>query len=261
VALAHGILHLVMPGVPLADVAAYIDGLLRVGDYEEGEPSNGLMVDAGRPVTRIAAAVNTSFRAIAEASAAGAELLLVHHTTWANIDLGLKKEKEARLRAAGVSLYGAHAALDRHAELGPAVVLAGRLGLALEVDGTGGWRGSLLSGRAEGTFEEFVRRVERETGVQPEAWRNVDAFGRVAVLTGASGSTRYLEAARAAGCDTYLTGEGSIYTKLYAREAGINLVLGTHHATEKHGVQAWAARVADHFGLPWGTAPEDDDIL
>jgi putative NIF3 family GTP cyclohydrolase 1 type 2 len=97
--------------------------------------------------------------------------------------------------------------------------------------------------------------------VRPEAWRNADRFGRVALLAGAAGSTRYLEAARAAGCDTYLTGEGSMYTKLYAREAGINLVFGTHHATEKHGVQAWAARVADRFGLPWAAAPEDTDIL
>lgn len=48
--------------VELAEVTAYVDELLRVAAYDEGEPSNGLMVDTGRPVTRIAAAVNTSFR-------------------------------------------------------------------------------------------------------------------------------------------------------------------------------------------------------
>jgi putative NIF3 family GTP cyclohydrolase 1 type 2 len=92
-------------------------------------------------------------------------------------------------------------------------------------------------------------------------WRNAETFGRVAVLTGAAGSTRRLEQARAAGCDTYVTGEGSMYTKLYAREVGINLVLGSHYATEKHGVQDWAARVAERFGLPWEFVPEDADIL
>jgi putative NIF3 family GTP cyclohydrolase 1 type 2 len=112
--------------VRLAEVAAYLDELLRVADYDEGEPSNGLMLDAARPVTRIAAAVNTSFRSIEGAAAAGAELLLVHHTTWASIDLQLKERKEEALRAVGVSLYGAHAALDRHDELSPSVVLARR---------------------------------------------------------------------------------------------------------------------------------------
>ena len=47
-----------------------------------------------------------------------------------------------------------------------------------------------------------------------------------------------LEEARSLGCDTYLTGEGSMYTKLYAREAGLNLIFGTHYATEKPGPMA-----------------------
>jgi putative NIF3 family GTP cyclohydrolase 1 type 2 len=249
-----------VPDVALAEAVAYVDELLGVGAYDEGEPSNGLMVDAGRPVTRIAAAVNTSFRSIAGAAAAGAELLLVHHTTWASIDLGLKEVKEARLLAAGVSLYGAHAALDRHAELSPSVVLAERLGIALGA--RFGLRGdSGVRGRALGTFEQFVARVGAELRVRPEAWRNTDAFGHVALVTGGAGLTRHVEAARAAGCDTYLTGEGNMYTKLYAREAGINLVLGTHYATEKHGVQAWAGRVAERLGLPWVFVTEEEDIL
>jgi putative NIF3 family GTP cyclohydrolase 1 type 2 len=247
-------------GVPLVDVVAYVDGRLGVTGEVESEPSNGLMVDAGRPVTRIAAAVNTSFRSIAGAAEAGAELLLVHHTTWASIDLGLKERKEAALRAAGVSLYGAHAALDRHPELSPSVVLARRLGTRADVDA-----GSAVSGRVlvafDRTLEQFVARVEAELGVRPEVWRNTDAFGRIGLVTGAAGSTRHLAAAVAAGCDTYVTGEGSMYTKLYAREAGINLVFGTHYATEKHGVQAWAADAAGRFGLPWSFVAEDPDVL
>ncbi|HEV8638072.1 MAG TPA: Nif3-like dinuclear metal center hexameric protein, partial [Chloroflexota bacterium] len=248
--------------VRLAEVAAYTDELLRVADYDEGEPSNGLMLDASRPVTRIAAAVNTSFRSIEGAAAAGAELLLVHHTTWASIDLQLKERKETALRTAGVSLYGAHLALDRHDDLSPSVVLARRLGVAAEARlGLDADRRSGVVGHAEGTFDAFVARAEAELGVRPDAWRNTDAFGRVAIVTGGAGWTSYVEAARAAGCDTYLTGEGNMYTKLFAREVGVNLVLGTHYATEQHGVQAWAAHVADRFGLPWVFVPEDAGIL
>jgi putative NIF3 family GTP cyclohydrolase 1 type 2 len=230
----------------MVEIVSRIDELLRVTAYDEGEPSNGLMVDTGRPISRVAAAVNTSFRAIEGAAAAGAELLLVHHTTWASIDLGLKGRKEEALRRHGVSLYGAHLALDSHPELSPSVVLAGRLGVAVEPGARHG-----VVGRLEGTFDGFVARMGAELGVRPEAWRNADAFGRVALVAGGAARTSYLEAALEAGCDTYVTGEGLMYTKLFAREAGINLVLGTHYATEKHGVQAWAERVAGHFGLPW----------
>jgi putative NIF3 family GTP cyclohydrolase 1 type 2 len=244
--------------VPLVEVVGYMDALLRIADYDEGEPSNGLMIDVGRPVTRIAAAVNTSFRSIAGAAAAGAELLLVHHTTWASIDLQLKERKEEALRAAGVSPYGAHAALDRHPELRPSVVLAGRLGLVTEPRTEHQFG---VVGRADGTFAAFLERLEAVLGVRPEAWRNSEAFGRVMLAAGGAARTSDVEAARAAECDTYLTGEGLMYTELFAREVGVNLVLGTHHATEKHGVQAWAARVADRFGLPWELVPEDADIL
>ena len=70
-----------------------------------------------------------------------------------------------------------------------------------------------------------------------------------------------VEEARSLGCDTYLTGEGSMYTKLYAREAGINLIFGTHYATESPGPKALAEHLAGHFGLPWSFIKEDLDIL
>jgi putative NIF3 family GTP cyclohydrolase 1 type 2 len=63
--------------VPLDRIADYLDGLLEVSKFDEGEPSNGLMFDARRAVTRVAAAVNTSFTSIKGAAESGADLLLV----------------------------------------------------------------------------------------------------------------------------------------------------------------------------------------
>jgi len=68
------------------------------------------------------------------------------------------------------------------------------------------------------------------------------------------------EAARQAGADTYVTGEGSMYTKLYARERGVNLIFGTHWATETLGVKGLAAQLEQRFGLPWLFIAEQDDI-
>ena len=57
-----------------------------------------------------------------------------------------------------------------------------------------------------------------------------------------------------------MTGEGSMYTKLYARESAMNLVMVTHYATEMFGVQALASHVADRFQLPWDFIREEADL-
>ncbi len=248
--------------VPVAQIAAYIDVLLNIAQFEEDEGGNGLMVDAGKPVSRIAAAVNTSFASIEGAAEAGAQLLIVHHATWGGIDLDLKPAKERALQDAGVSLYGAHASLDASADFGNGSMLAPQLGVAVEgrfLPYCGGLAG--VYGSCDGTSDEFVRRASDVLGVAVESWENRDDFGRVAIATGGAGMTNMVEEARSLGCDTYLTGEGSMYTKLYAREAGINLVFGTHYATEAPGPKALAKHLAAHFGLPWTFVKEDLDIL
>lgn len=248
--------------VPVAEIASYIDVLLNIAQFEEDEGGNGLMVDAGKPVSRIAAAVNTSFASISGAADADAQLLVVHHATWGGIDLDLKPKKDQALQNAGVSLYGAHTSLDASADFGNGSTLAPQLGVTVEgrfLQYSGGLAG--VYGSCGGTFAEFVARAEEVLGVPVDSWQNRDDFGRVAIATGGAGMTNMVEEARALGCDTYLTGEGSMYTKLYAREVGINLVFGTHYATESPGPKALAEHLAGHFGLPWSFIEEYPDVL
>ncbi len=69
-----------MTGVPLATIASHLDALLRVRETPDYPPAlNGVQVENRGPVTRIAAAVDTSARTIRAAVAAQANLLLVHH--------------------------------------------------------------------------------------------------------------------------------------------------------------------------------------
>ena len=126
-----------------------------------------------------------------------------------------------------------------------------------------GWLGGHAGvyGRTEGTFGEFVERAQAVLGVPVESWQNSKTFGRVAIVTGAGLWTRMLEEARSLSCDTYLTGEVAMYTKLYARETGLNLVVGTHYATESFGVQTVAELAGERFGVPWTFVREDADIL
>ena len=244
--------------IPVDLIVEHLDDLLEVSKYDEGVPSNGLMVDAGRPVSRIAAAVNTSFASIQGAASIGAQLLLVHHTTWASIDRHLKDRKEEALRTWGVSLYGAHAALDCHPEFSNATTLASALGVHVEgrfVPYGGGLAGAY--GATGGTFDQFVDRAREALGVRVDAWKNSEQFGRVGIVPGGGPWTSYLEEAQALGCDTYLTGEGTMYTKLFAREVGMNLVIATHYATETRGIQALTSHVAARFALPWEFVRED----
>jgi dinuclear metal center YbgI/SA1388 family protein len=248
--------------IALQQIVTHLDDLLDVSAYDEGDqPANGLMVDVGRPVSRLAAAVNTSFASIDGAAAAGAQLLLVHHTTWASIDRHLKAEKEQALRAKGVSLYGAHAALDCSPQFGNAVTLAAALGVEVEgrfVPYGGGLAGAC--GKAEGPFAAFVDRVREVLGVRVDAWQNNDRFARIGIVPGGGPWTSYVDEARTLGCDTYLTGEGTMYTKLFAREIGMNLILATHYSTETYGIQALTKAVAGTFALPWDFIPEDPDV-
>ena len=188
----------------LREVVRFIDQLLNVASESDRE-GNGLAVTAGEMVTKLGAALNTSFESIHRAGELGVDLLLVHHTSWEMIDLHLKEEKFAQLRNLGVSLYAAHEVLDRAPDFGTADALASLLGLTIE----GRWGQGL---GVYGTFsvKSFAALVNLAQDVLDgpvEGWQNNSEFRRGAIATGAAGMTTLLQEARELGCDTYVTGE------------------------------------------------------
>jgi len=223
-------------------IAAYLDELLRAAAFRENEPENGLVVDGGRAVTLIGAAVNTTF----------AEMLLVHHASWPYIDRLLHEPKLARVRSLGISLYCAHASLDGADRIGTGFALAALLGISVEgrfAEYEGAPAG--VHGPWNGGLDDLVRAVQEQVGGQPEVIRTSDRCQRVGMVTGAGGMTSWLEEARDLGCDTYLTGEGSMYTRLFAREAGMNLILAGHYRTEAPGIKGLANVASAELGVPW----------
>ena len=66
---------------------------------------------------------------------------------------------------------------------------------------------------------------------------------------------------RALGADTYVTGEGSIFTRLFAKETQLNLVFGTHQATEAPGIKALGQRISEEAQIPWEFIPESSDVF
>jgi putative NIF3 family GTP cyclohydrolase 1 type 2 len=251
------------PNASLDEIVAYLDDLLDVDRYRDAEPdSNGLLYRAGAGVSKVACALNTSLTTIVGAAKAGAQVLIVHHPPWSTIDLHLREEKLGALEAAGVSLYAAHAALDCAPGIGTGPVLAELLGVTVErrfMEFCGGLAG--VAGRRDGTLEELVRRAREQLGTEVEAHQNARQFGHIAIAAGGAGNTADLDAARALGCDTYITGEGSMFTRLFARECGMNLVFGTHYATEAPAVRALGERAAGAARVPWEFIDEAADVF
>jgi dinuclear metal center YbgI/SA1388 family protein len=237
-------------------LAGRLDDELRTDDYADLDASaNGLQVGGGGGVDRVAVAVDAAAATISEAVDRDADLLVAHHgLSWGGIDrvTGRQYDRIAPLVENDVGLYVSHLPLDGHQELGNAAGVADLLDLdAREPFGELGpeWVGQQGVAGDPYTVEELTARLDTlDTGgadvrVLPHG---PDRIERVAVLTGSGAD--WLDEAADAGADALVTGEGK--GKLYheAREAGINVFLAGHYATETFGVRALGDLV-EEWGL------------
>lgn len=251
--------------VALTELVKYLDEYLRIADVpDDGNALNGLQVENSGRVGRLVAAVDASQATIDGLSApdptAPPPLLVVHHGLFWDGNQPVTNRRYRRLRrliAQDAALYSAHIPLDLHPEVGNNAVLARRLGLA-SLEPFGNHKGSLIGVAGvvpadASSVGTLVSRVASALGIRPEAIRVIaggpDRISRVGVITGGAGSA--IDQARAAGCDTFITGEGAAHTFFDAMEGGINVLYAGHYATETVGVQALAVHLAERFSLPW----------
>ncbi|HET6231798.1 MAG TPA: Nif3-like dinuclear metal center hexameric protein [Longimicrobiaceae bacterium] len=239
----------------LEELQTYLDEYLRVADVPDYSGAvNGLQVDGGRDIRRIAVAVDAAQATVDAAVAMDADMLLVHHGLFWDGNQPVTGRRYRRLRAliqAGIAVYSAHLPLDVHPEVGNNAVLARALGI--EPAGRfGDYKGHPLGvwGEVDMRREALCARMDEVLGVRvklvpggPERVR------RVGVITGGAGSM--VGAAVEAGLDTFITGEGAHHNFFDAEEGGINLLLGGHYATEVWGVRALAQHLEQRFGLEW----------
>jgi dinuclear metal center YbgI/SA1388 family protein len=239
----------------LEDLVQYLDAYLDVRDHPDYRLAvNGLQVQGTRDVSKLAVAVDASFQTIQAAASRDVDFLIVHHGLfWSGLRpvVGRYYQKLKTLMDAGLSLYSVHLPLDGHSEVGNAAVLARALGVDVRApfgDYEGapiGWRGHLDMPR-----ETLNDRIQEVTGghvtlIPGGPIRAVD----VGVVTGGGGSM--IEAAAAAGLDTYITGEGPHHTFHDAMELGVNVFYAGHYATETWGVRALALHLETEHGLSW----------
>lgn len=231
----------------------YLDQFLDIAGVEDyPRASNGLQVQGRDEVHRIAVAVDACLATIAAAADGQADLLIVHHGLYWGMPeplTGAAYGRFAGLIRSGVGLYSAHLPLDVHPTVGNNAELARRLDLPV-VGAFGSSMGHSLGLIAEGSGD-VAALAERTAATLGHPCRLVFSTGRpvgkIALVTGGAGGE--LRQAAAAGCDTYITGEGPHHSYLEAEELGVNLLYAGHYATETVGVQALAAHLSVELGL------------
>jgi dinuclear metal center YbgI/SA1388 family protein len=241
------------------EIVSYADELLEVHKWPEFGPA-GLQVVGADDVSTLVCGVSSSRELFEEAVGAGAEMVLVHHGLfWRNEPLVVDKRLRGRLEAlfrGDCSLVAYHLPLDAHPLFGNSAQLATALGATVERSFAGVGVACTL---AELTIEQLLDRVGALTGRAPQHLPGGPGIvRRIAVSTGAAG----YELIRAAheGFDVLLTGEPEEPNAAAARELGIHLVAAGHHATERFGVRALAAHLAERFDLGWQFIDVDNPV-
>ena len=232
------------------DILAYADQLLDAGAFPEFGV-NGAQVLGAEEVQKIVCGVSSSRELFERAATAGAQLVLVHHGLfWRNEPLVVDRRLRGRLETlfrADMTLAAYHLPLDAHPGLGNNAELARAVGVEPERPFAGIGLGGRLSGPL--ALDVLVERVRVAVGGgEPLVFPyGPDPVERVAIATGAGGYE--LLAAARDGYDLLLTSEPEEPSLHSARELGIHLVAAGHYATERLGVQALAAHLAERFGV------------
>lgn len=225
------------------ELDSYFKKLLSIEEFSNIDVSkNGLQVDNdGKPITKIAFAVDTSLETIKRAISRDASCLFVHHGLfWKEVEM-LKGSHYKRIKAlldGNISLYACHLPLDAHHIYGNNAGLANRIALE-EREAFALYHGKALGviGKLEkgASIEEILVKLFPNG----EAPSHILPFGKeknhtVAILSG-SGATS-LDEAIEKSADIYITGEIKHESYHKALEAGINIIAGGHYNTETVGI-------------------------
>jgi dinuclear metal center YbgI/SA1388 family protein len=234
------------------DLAKYLAQTLDITRFRDYCP-NGLQVEGRSAIRTLVTGVTASLALIDAAVGLKADAILVHHGYfWRGEDARVVGPRRARLKlllAHDINLYAYHLPLDMHPVMGNNAQLAAQLGLIPDGrfgENDLGWLGA--AGPAQKTVGELAQLIATRLGRAPLLIGDpAQTLGRIGWCTGAA--QNLLADAIAAGAGTYLSGEISEPTVHLAREAGVAYLVCGHHATERYGVQAVGAHLAQQFGL------------
>ncbi len=237
------------------EVVDFLDDVLRTPQECRDVSNNGLQVEGKACVESVLFAVDASLAFFEQASAQGADMLVVHHgISWGDGLRYLSGMHARRLRILfqhDISLYASHLPLDVNPEFGNNAVLASLFGLkepALFFPCGGidvGLHGVLS---APVGLSAFVDSVGVKLGCKPQVLSSgPERVRHVGVVSGSGGDAVHL--CKELGIDCLLTGEvGHVHVHV-AAELGVNVVAAGHYCTEVCGIKALMLKMREALKL------------
>lgn len=205
----------------------------------------GLLVDAGRPVTKVLTALDITADVVREAAAGGCELIVSHHPViFDPIKRISAEDVPGLLLQNGISGICMHTNLDA-APGGVNDLLADILGISREgrrnfaedcgrIGAVKATTTAAIAAFCTGTLHSGVKYVDSERPV-----------ACLAEVSGAGGS--FLQEAIDQGADCLVTGEAAHHIALLARQKGVGLVVAGHWGTEQAVADLLASRLEQAF--------------
>ena len=257
----------------IQDVCDFLDSFAPLRLAEDWDNVGLLVGDTKGEVRRLMTCLTVTPETAQEAIDRKVELIVSHHplpfrplkrVTTDNVPAKLLWD----LIRSGVSIYSPHTGFDSAKE-GINQTLSSRIGLSNaeplvpivdDPDSLGAGRIGNVQDQTLGDFVALIKRQFHLSGLHivGELTRTVS---RVAVACGSGGS--FLDPARLAGCDTFVTGETTFHTCLEASARNISLVLLGHYASERFAVENLAQRLDQRFADVeiWASEEESDPLV
>lgn len=193
-------------------------------------------------ISKIGYCTNLTIETAKEAAKNKVDLLITHHDAWEWMN-GMKEDVIEILKENNITHFFIHTPLD-DAEFGNNTTILNKLGFKV-IDKFSNEEGMYCGRIGELDepieFERLVNKIEMLLEEPVKRWKNNEKLvKRIGVITGAGSYSNDIIEAINLGCDTYFTGEKTLYTVQYAKYKRINLIVGSHTFTEIFGLESLA---------------------
>lgn len=235
----------------LSELNRYLTQLLQPEKFNDYCP-NGLQVEGRGEVKKIVTGVTASLALLHQAQAANADAILVHHGYFwrgeSQLVTGIKMRRLKYLLANELSLFAYHLPLDAHSEVGNNVMLGKLLDLKiagwLDDKNMIAWAKLEQAQPLQVLADQIGAKLDRQVQLVGDKDRYVQT---IAWCTGAAQG--YIEQAINAEIDVFISGEISEQTVHLVRESNTAYIAAGHHATERYGIQALGAHLAENLDI------------
>lgn len=240
------------------ELEQFLNNYFKINLYDDYGP-NGLQIEGKEEIKKIAFSVSATKDSIQQAIQNKADALIVHHGLFWKFHgpktiTGPFANRIIPLIKNDINLFAYHLPLDGHSEIGNAISLAKQMNL---INCQPFFEGKIKGGfiGAKGEFQTAIEIGNLKNKLEallkkpilistPDDHYQIKTIG---IITG--GANSEWKIALKEGLDAYLTGEMSEHDWHDAKEAGICMIAGGHHATESFGIRSLQEFISQKFEI------------